>query len=36
MTDQLFVVYVWAKKNYVGQNNEVVLKWDTGVLRNEL
>ena len=27
---------VWAKKNYVGQNNEVVLKWDTRVLRNEL
>ena len=28
--------YVSAKKNYVGQNNEVVLKWDSRVLRNEL
>ena len=36
MTDQLFVVLRLGQKNYVGQNNEVVLKWDTRVLRNEL
>ena len=36
MNDQYLLFYVWAKKNYVGQNNEMVLKKDSRVLRIEL